>query len=91
MSKVMRFVGDFEGYKSGQTVAVDDQVALNAFAQGCAVPTTDAPDAPVVEQIAAPAPAEAALVESVDAKPAEVAPTVEAAAAPAPAVVQDAR
>lgn len=72
--KVVRFIADFGDHKAGQTVSIDDQLALNAFVAGAATPTTDAPDAPAVviaEKPVEHASTEAAGAENAAEKPSE--------------------
>lgn len=39
--KNVQFVQDFDAYKKGEHVAVDDQVACDAIANGYAVPSVE--------------------------------------------------
>lgn len=84
--RVVKFVADFAGYKTGDVREVDDQTALNAFVQGCAVSSIE-PFAKAVENapetIAAEQAPEAVVAEVSETTAPDVAPeTVTADSAP---------
>jgi len=75
MPRQIRFLADQGEFKAGQIAVVDDQLAVDAIANGTAVPSIDPIDAP--EAVAAEA-----VLETVAA---EVAPEAETPAPEAPA------
>ena len=80
MTRQVRFLADHGDFKAGQTVVVDDQVAVDTIASGVAVPSIDPIDAP--EIVAAEVAPEAETPEPEAAAPEAAPETVAAEAAP---------
>lgn len=80
MSRQVRFLADHGEFKADQIAVVDDQLAVDAIANGFAVPSIEPIDAP--ETVAAEAAPEAVTPEPEAAAPEAAPETVAAEAAP---------